>query len=38
MAPVTGVFEWKDTGFLGKTGRRDEEGVSPSMSMTSWSA
>ena len=38
MAPMTGVLEWKDTGPLGRTGRGDEEGVSPSMSMTSWRA
>ena len=35
---MTGVSEWKDTGSLGRTGRRDEKGVSPSRSMTSWSA
>jgi len=36
MVPVTGVLEWKDTGSLGRTCRGDEEGVSPSVSMTSW--
>ena len=30
---MTGVLEWKDTGFLGRTGKGDEEGMSPSMSM-----
>ena len=35
---MTGVLEWKDTGSLGRTGRGDEEGMSPSMSMASWSA
>jgi len=34
---MTGVLEWKDAGSLGRTGRGDEEGVSPSVSMTSWS-
>jgi len=38
MACMTGVLEWKDTGFLGKTGRENEEGLSPSVSMTRWSA
>jgi len=38
MAPMTGVLEWKDTGFLGRTGRGDEAGVLPSMSVTSWRA
>jgi len=38
MAPMTEVLEWKDTGSLGRTGRGDEEGVSPSMSMASWRA
>ena len=37
MAPVVGVWEWKNRGSLGKTGRGDKERVSPSMSMTSWS-
>lgn len=32
------VLEWKDTDSSGRTGRRDEEGVSLSMSITSWSA
>ena len=35
---MTGMLEWKDTGSLGRTGRRDEMGVSSSMSMISWSA
>ncbi|CAN0329528.1 unnamed protein product [Bubo scandiacus] len=38
MTPMTGVLEWKDTGSLGRTGRGDEVGVLPSMSMMSWSA
>lgn len=33
MAPQTGVLEWKDTGSLGRTGRSDEEVVSPTMSV-----
>ena len=36
--PMTGVLEQKDTGSLGRTGRADEEGMLPSMLMTSWSA
>jgi len=31
---MTGVLECKDTGSLGRTDRADEEGVSPSMSVT----
>ena len=27
---MTGLVEWKGTGSLGRTGREDEEGVSPS--------
>jgi len=38
MAPMTGALEWKDTGFLGRAARGHEEGVLPSVSMTSWSA
>jgi len=37
MASMTGVLEWKDTESLGRTGRGNEGGVSPSMSVTSWS-
>jgi len=37
MAPVTGVLEWKDTGSVGGTGRGDKEGLSPSVSVNSWS-
>lgn len=36
MASVTGALEWIDADSLGRTGRGDEEGVSPSMSMTCW--
>jgi len=35
---MTGALEWKDTDYSGRTGRGDEEGVLPSMSMTSWRA
>jgi len=35
---MTGVLGWEDTGFLGKTGKGDEEKVSPSMSKVGWSA
>jgi len=38
MASMTGVLEWKHTGSLGRTLREDEEGVSLSVSKTSWSA
>jgi len=38
VVPMTEVLEWKDTDSLGRTGRQDEEGVLPSMSMISWSA
>jgi len=38
MVPMTGVLEWKDTSSLGRTGKEDEEGVSPSTSMASGSA
>jgi len=31
MAPMSGVLECKDTGSLGRTGRGDTEGVSPSV-------
>jgi len=34
MALMTKVLEWKDAGSLGRTGRGDKEGVSPSVSMT----
>lgn len=33
----TGVLEWMDVGSLGRTVKGGEEGVSLSMSMTSWS-
>jgi len=36
MASMTGELEWKDTGFLGRTGRGYEERLLPSMSMISW--
>lgn len=32
---LTGKKEWKDTGSLGRMGKGDEEGASPSVSMTS---
>jgi len=35
---MTGVLGWKDADSIGRTGRCDEEGVLPSMSVTSWSA
>jgi len=35
---MSGVLGWEDTGSLGKTGKGDEEEVSPSMSKISWSA
>lgn len=38
MAPMTALLEWRNTGSLGRAGIRDEEGASPSMSMSSWSA
>jgi len=34
VAPVTGVLKWKDTGSFRRTGRGEEEGVLPSMSVT----
>lgn len=37
MAPMTQVLEWKDIGHLESTGRGGEEGVSPSMSVSSCS-
>jgi len=37
MAPIIGVLEWNDTGFLGRTHWGDEEGMSPAVSMNSWS-
>lgn len=37
-APMTRALEWKDRGSLGRTGRGDEEEVSPSMSVISWNA
>lgn len=38
MVPMAGVLEREDTDCLGRTGREDEETVSPSMSVTSWGA
>lgn len=38
MVPVAGVLEWEDTGSLGRTGREDEEMVSPSLSVPRWRA
>lgn len=38
MAPMKRGLEWKDTDSSGRTGKGDEGGVLPSMSMTSWSA
>jgi len=38
MASMTRVLEWKDTSSLGGTSRGDEEWMSPSMPVTSWSA
>lgn len=38
VAPVTGMLEWKNTGFLGRTGWEDEEVVLPSLSITSQNA
>jgi len=37
MVPRAAVLEQKGTGSLGRTGRGHEEGVSSSMSVTSWS-
>lgn len=34
---MLGVSEWSNTASLGRTGREDEEGVSPLM-LTGWSA
>jgi len=34
---MTARLEWRDTGSLGRTGKRDKEGVLPSMSVISWS-
>lgn len=36
-ASTLGVSEWNNIGFLGRTGREDEEGLLPLM-LTSWSA
>lgn len=36
MAPPIAALEWKDIGSLGRTGRGGKEGMSPSMSGTSW--
>lgn len=38
IAPRTGVWEWKDTGSLGRTDKEDEEEVSFFTPVTSWSA
>lgn len=38
VAPVIAVLKWKNTSFSGRTGREDEEGVLPSLSMTSQNA
>lgn len=38
MAPVIAVLAWKNTGYLGRIGRENDQAVLPSVPMTSWTA